>query len=252
MGFYLIMIPALLLIATAYASVGLGGGTAYLSVLSFWNSDPALLRPIAWALNVVVATIGAYNFYKKGHLDIRAIWPYLVTGLVGAALGAAVPIDAWTFRILLAATLTILALRMILTRSKNVGESEETKTVLLPIKMLLGFLPGVISGIVGIGGGIILGPIILAFGLLPVKRSAALTSLYIWVCSAGALATHFSTGGTLPWGQVAVLSAVVTVGGYFGSRYGAGAAKPITLQRIFGVIVLVAAANLIYKIVAAL
>lgn len=242
-----IIAPILIIVSAAYASVGLGGGTAYLSVLSFVTSDPETLRPVAWWLNVVVASVGIWNFKKKGHFHFGTIWHYLVGGVAGAMVGAAMPITETIFRWLLAATLTALAIKMLLGNKGNKETDQQPKEISWLLGLVLGFIPGIISGIVGIGGGIILGPIVLALGLLPIKRTAALTATYILVVSAGALLTHFAKGGSVPWNEVLIFSGVVLVGGYAGSRYGAGKASPKTLQRIFGVIVLVAAVNLILK-----
>ncbi len=242
-----IIAPILIFVAAAYASVGLGGGTAYLSILSFVTSDPETLRPVAWWLNIVVALIGMINFRKKGHFNFGAIWHYLVGGVAGAIVGAAIPISHVMFIWLLAVTLTALAIQMLISKKSGADPEREGKEIFWPLGLLLGFFPGLISGLVGIGGGIILGPIILALGLLPVKRTAALTATYILVVSIGALSVHFVTGGTLPWKDILLFSVVVIIGGYGGSKYGAGKASPKTLKRIFGVIVLFAALNLLLK-----
>jgi uncharacterized protein len=248
MDAWLITAPILFLVATLYASVGLGGGTAYLSVLSFFTADPDLLRPMAWGLNVVVATVGVYNFHRKGHFDWKAIRLFLISGLFGAAIGAGVPIGQTLFSILLAGTLLALGMRMLLVKQRPDVEERECEVGLMP-GLGYGFAAGFFSGLVGIGGGIILGPIVLALGLLPMKKCAAMTSAYIWICSAGALVTHFAKGGTLPWSNFAMLSAVVVVGGFIGSRFGAGKASPILLQRIFAFVVLAAAINQVIKLV---
>lgn len=247
MIFYLVMIPAMFIVAVSYASVGLGGGTAYLSVLSFWNADPDTLRPMSWGLNVVVAAVGVWNFKREGHLVVGDIWHYLIGGILGGVLGALMPISPTLFRWLLAVTMAILAIRMLIDGKKKGGGEPLKETVAWPMGLFLGFAPGFLSGLVGIGGGIVLGPIVLALGLLPIKRTAALTATYILVVSASALGGHFAKGGTLPWTQFAVLAVVVLIGGFLGSRYGAGKASARTLQWIFGVIVLVAAVNLTLK-----
>jgi hypothetical protein len=238
--------PILLIVAAAYASVGLGGGTAYLSLLSFWTTDPNTLRPMAWALNIVVTIIGVYNFRKEGYLDLSKIWHYLVGGVGGALIGARIPLSATTFRWLLAVTLAALAVHMFLSNNSNRSE-QSAQSFGWPAKIALGFFPGVLSGLVGIGGGIVLGPIILSLGLLPIKRTAGLTALYILMVSTGALGMHFAQGNSLPWSNFLWLAILVLIGGFIGSKYGASKASPKTLKRIFGVIVLIAAVNLTIK-----
>jgi uncharacterized membrane protein YfcA len=250
-SFQLILPFALFMVAFAYASVGLGGGTAYLSILSFWILEPETLRPMAWGLNVVVSVVTLFNFRRKGHLDTGGIWPFVVGGLIGAAAGAAIPTPLAVFRWLLAVTLAGLAVWMLLPgRAKAEAPEPEPRRGSRPLGLLLGFLPGLLSGLVGLGGGIVLGPIVLALRLLPVKKTAALTSAYILMVSAGALGTHVATGGTMPWGSFAVPCLVVLLGGFLGSRFGAGKARPVTLRRILAVIVLTAAVNLVWKALA--
>ena len=247
----LFMLPALFLVAFAYAAVGLGGGTAYLAVLSFWIVEPGTLRPTAWCLNAAVAAVALFNFQRKGHLDVGSAWPYALGGLAGAVAGAAVPLPLPVFRWLLAATLGALAAWMFLAGGRKGGEGEpEPRRAAWPLGVFLGFLPGAISGLVGLGGGILLGPVILAMKLLPIRKVAALTSAYILVVSTGALGTHFAGGGTLSPGAVAPILPVVLLGGFLGSRYGAGKARASTLQRLLSLLVLAAAANLVVKALA--
>ena len=110
---------------------------------------------------------------------------------------------------------------------------------------------GVVSGVVGIGGGIILGPIVLALGWLGVKRTAAITSLYIFVASVGALGVHLASHGTAPFSRIGLLALGVAIGGAFGSRWGAGKASPKVLRQIFGTVALLSAINLAIRIVQA-
>ena len=250
MGFHWLYIPLLFVVAGAYASVGLGGGTAYLALLSFSETDPAVLRPMAWALNVMVTTSSVLMFRKKGHLRFSETAPYLGGGLVGAVLGASITLGKTAFLGLLAVTLSALAVRMLFVgKSKQEGELRKIGFV---AAVVVGFCPGFLSGIVGIGGGIILGPILLALSLMTIKKMAGVTAIYIWTTSLAALVVHFVRGGTLPWADFAIFAVVVLAGGTLGAAYGAGKADPRTLQRIFGVIVLSAALNLGVKFVRAL
>lgn len=236
--------PLLFIISAAYAAVGLAGGTAYLSVISFYNADPQVLRPTAWALNIVVATVGFNNFRAKGHFQARSSWPFLVSGIIGAALGAWIPIGLKMFQGLLAISLVAVAVWMFLSSQKKQDAKLHQPALLL--SLLVGLLIGFISGLVGIGGGIMLGPVVIAIGWFTVKQSAPLTALYILLTSASALATHLIKGGPMDWKTLSTLSIIVLVGGFLGSRYGAGRANPATLKRLFSLIVLAAGLKLSY------
>ncbi len=247
----LLLVPLFGVVAAAYASVGLGGGTAYLAVLSAFDSDPASLRPIAWTLNCVVSAIGFVHYQRKGHFSFDDAWPFLLGGLVGAAGGSALPIGAATFQVLLALTLGSVGIRMLTARTTKVQDEAQRSPQWRLAALALGLVVGVVSGVVGIGGGIILGPIVLALGWLGVKRTAAITSLYIFVSSVGALGVHLASHGTAPFARIGLLAVGVTIGGAIGSRWGAGKASPKVLRQIFGTVALLSAINLAIRIVQA-
>jgi len=246
----LVLAAVLAVVAGVYASVGLAGGTAYLSVLSFFDTDPDSLRPIAWTLNVIVAAVGFWQFRRKGHFQARFAWPFLVGGCAGGMIGAALPMNELAFAGLLALTLIAAAARMLVGRKPV--QRDEARVRPWPLTLTLGFVVGILSGLVGIGGGIILGPIVIALGWMDIKRTAAMTSLYILVVSAGALAGFFVRGGTLDWGQIAIWSGFVVVGGFVGARWGAGRASPRALQLVFGGVALVAGVRLAVRFVTGL
>ena len=241
-----ILALSLFVTATAYASVGLGGGTAYLALLSFWNTDPHLLRPIAWELNILCSSIVFYNFYQRGFFHWRIAWPFWLGGIAGSALGASVPLDATLFRWLLAMTLALVSMRMI-TQKDRAQTTHEATAPLPPLwrSLALGVAIGFISGLIGIGGGIILGPILIGLGWVTVKRTAAITSSYILLCSVSALVTHGAVSGLDFSTDSIVLGSTVLLGGYIGSRYGSGKASAFVLRKIFAAIVLIAALNLL-------
>jgi uncharacterized protein len=236
--------PMLALIALAYSAVGLGGGTAYLALLSFWDATPDGLRPIAWSLNCIVTIIGLANYARAGHLDVRLAWPFLLGGIVGAAAGAAIPVDAATFQVILAVVLAATALRAATVKSgPKAGAEDATQRPWLP-SLLVGTVIGVISGLVGMGGGIVLGPVILALRWADAKRTAAITSAYILLSSASALGTHLASGGGVYWSQVAIFGAACAAGGFVGSLLGARFLSPRTLQTLLAVLATAAALKL--------
>ena len=242
-----ILIPALFLVAACYSSVGLGGGTAYLAVISFFSGDPALLRPTAWSLNVLAAAVGFRNFQVRGHFRPKEAWPWITGGILGAFAGAMLPVDPGAFRGLLGVTLSAIAVQMIFSRSNGSASKDDrhTRCLAWPAAMVLGTLVGVVSGVVGIGGGIILGPIILAFNLSEPKPAAALTSLYILLSSASALSCHILQRGPMDLKLILVTGAAVVVGSFVGSWFGATRAPSSYIRRTFGVLVLIAGARLL-------
>lgn len=237
------LIPLMVLTAWAYAAVGLGGGTAYLSIMSFAESDPAVLRPLAWSLNIVTASVAFLNFSRQGHLDVRLAWPLLAGGVLGAAGGGAVRLPRATFQVMLAAILIYASLRM-LTAGKR-PSLPAPKRPPVWFSLLLGAGVGIVSGLVGIGGGIVLGPLLLGLHHVDMKALAPITSLYILLNSAAALAAFLLRGGTADPRLTAVLCGAVLAGGFLGSRWGAKTASESALRRVFGIVALAAGVKLL-------
>jgi uncharacterized membrane protein YfcA len=239
---HLLLVSAIAATAWVYASVGLGGGTAYLSILSLGNSDPAVLRPTAWLLNVVAASVGFLVFYRQGHFDARRAWPFLVGGVGGGVVGGYIPIDVRLFQSLLAATLLAAGLWMLL--GKKPREIEAPRRPSPAPALAIGAAIGVLSGLVGIGGGIVLGPVLLGLRWIDMKTLAPITALYVLLNSAAALAGFLASGGRVDAPATALLGAVVLVASFGGSRWGARKASESTLKRIFGVVALAAGVKL--------
>lgn len=234
---------AVFLIAVGYAAIGLGGGTGYLAVLTFYSCDPDVLRPLAWGLNILVASIAFRNYHKAGYFSAGFVLPPVIGGVIGGAIGARIPITTTAFGKLLAITLFLIALKMLTgTKPKPTGEGHRRVTQVFTFA--LGVVIGVVSGMVGMGGGIILGPVILVLGLADIKTTAATTALYIAMVSAGAFAAHVSAGGPVEWFRLFGFGLVCLIGAYIGSRYGSKKASPRKLELLFGTIVLIAAIRL--------
>ena len=239
---HFILACIIMLTACVYASVGLGGGTAYLSVMSFWNSDPTILRPTAWALNIVASSIGFLNFNRQRHFSARLAWPFLVGGVFGAMVGGGIRLDKTSFQAMLAIALICVSLQMLF--AKNKPEHRRSKNPPVLPSLLLGMAIGIISGLVGIGGGIVLGPVLIALGWADMKTLAPITSLYILLNSSGALASFLFTGGNIDLPLIGVFCVAVLAGGFCGSRWGAEKASELMLRRIFGLVALAAGVKL--------
>jgi len=241
----IIFVTLLALTAWAYASVGLGGGTAYLSIMSFWNSAPTVLRPVAWSLNIVASSCAFLNFYRHGHFDARLAWPLLAGGVLGAAIGGAIQVETKTFQAMLAIILICASLQMLF--AKNKPESRPSKKPPALPSLSLGMAIGIISGLVGIGGGIVLGPVLIALGWADMKRLAPITSLYILLNSFGALTSFLLRGGNIDLPLTGVLCVAVLAGSFLGSRWGAKKASEFMLKRIFGLVALAAGVKLSFE-----
>lgn len=241
--FYVITLPLLFLISALYASVGLGGGTAFLAILSFWSVDPNLLRPIAWGLNIIGAAVGLCNFSRQGHADWGLSMPLSLCGMAGAAWGASIALPVFWFRWLLGLLLLFAAGVMWLDRNCQV----ESKPLSHPLWLVfsIGVGVGAISGLAGIGGGILLGPLLILLRWQDAKQTAATTSLYILLISASALLSFLFHGGSLLMPPFIYFAVSVLAGSAIGSFYGAGQASGQFLKTVFAAIAIIAAVRLI-------
>jgi uncharacterized membrane protein YfcA len=208
------------LIAALYATVGFGGGSSYLAVLALIGLPYLAIPQIALICNLVVCAGGVWHFYRGGHFDLKKMLPFLVLSVPMAYLGGRILIDKQLFMILLGASLLVAGARMFIS-DRSLGDLRSISNVRawwigLPVGGVLGFL----AGVVGIGGGIFLAPVLLLSGWANAKQVAATASLFIVVNSASGLIGQFAKGVYVNE-MVIPLALAVWLGGQVGSRLGA-------------------------------
>lgn len=245
MEFYILAI-AFFGIALVYASVGFGGGSSYLALLAqpFFLLLPDVIRPTALLCNIVVVTGGTIVFYREGKIDWKEVWPFLVASVPFALVGGMWKLEQNVFFIILAISLLVAAVLLWINPQRN----EKTVPMLsgVPSKMVLSGGIGLLSGLVSIGGGIFLSPILHLMNWSEAKRISALASLFILVNSIGGLAGQWLRGGLkLEWSFLLPLLIAVLAGGQIGSRLGAVKFNPIYIKRITAVLIFVAAVHIL-------
>ncbi len=245
-GLLLVLIPLVILVAGAYASVGLGGGTGYLAVMTLVGMSTAIMTPTALLLNLVVTGTALMRFGMAGRLKWRLFLPFLIPAMPAAFLGGIVTADRKIFLALLAVSLTIAAITMF-RNAPNAQEQEADpeRVRLYSIGIPAGLMIGFLSGFLGIGGGVFLGPLLLFLGWAGPKQVAAMNSALILVLSTIALAAHGIKGG-VDLNVVLPLAVAALVGGLVGATLAEKKLSTRVLQRVFAVIILVAALKAIY------
>lgn len=242
----LVLLALVLGIAFLYSSVGFGGASGYLAAMSLFAIAPQTMASTALTLNVVVASLAFVAFYRTGHLDWRLLWPFLLTSIPAAFVGGYLYIDERVYLILLNVALTYVAVRMLFNEHFTRPLADETKVDAfpLPLALLAGFGIGLLSGMVGVGGGIFLAPLIVVAGWGTAKQAAAVAAAFILLNSlsgiAGRLAAEQFSMGAL---GIFLLPAGL-VGGWVGSRIGARHLSGVAVRRMLGVVVLIAVAKL--------
>lgn len=212
---FLIILP---IVSFLYSSVGHGGASGYLALMVLFSFAPETMKPTALLLNLFVAGISFYYFYKEGFFNKRLFLAFAITSIPFAFLGGTIEIDASIYKKILAVLLVFAILKMLNVFGK---ESDSIKKVKLWQGLIVGGVIGFFSGLIGIGGGIILTPVILLLHWGKMKEAAAVSALFIWVNSASGLIGQLSTGTSIKMESfilVAIAVAGGILGGYFGSK----------------------------------
>ena len=240
---------ALMTVAALYSSVGHGGASGYLAVLSlttYGSMESAWLKQHAWCLNLIVAAIAFYHFHRAGHHVPKLTVPFIVASIPMAMVGGYLAVDGAVYDLLLSICLLAAAWRLFTTNVSDVEvDSEPSWGIAAPVGGTIGFA----SGIIGVGGGIFLSPVLLLKKWATPKGAAATSALFIWVNSLAGLGGATLSGQlALEWGVLFPFVAAVLVGGFIGSRYGAEIAPHQMVRRLLVVVLVVAAARRVLEL----
>ena len=169
--------------AILYSSVGFGGGSTYLALLLIWGIPYNIFPIIALSCNIIVVSGNCFNYIRAGNLNLKLLIPYLVGSIPLAFIGGFLPIEKEFFEILLFVVLTVAGL-LLLFKFKSYDDKEETyRKIPIIISILIGGILGFISGIVGIGGGIFLSPILFLLRVGKPNHIVTTASLFILINS---------------------------------------------------------------------
>ena len=210
---FLLILP---IVAFLFSSVGYGGATGYLALMALFSFAPEHMKPTALLLNVFVAGIAFYNYYKAGYFNLKLFMVFAITSIPMAFIGGAIEVDASIYKRILGVLLIFAILKML-----NVfgGKSNLINKVVVWKGLVIGSVIGFFSGLIGIGGGIILTPIILLLHWGKMKEAAAVSALFVWVNSASALVGQLSSDVQIT-SDTFVLAGIAFIGGFLGSYYG--------------------------------
>jgi uncharacterized membrane protein YfcA len=231
----------LIVMAFTYASVGHGGASGYLAVLALFSMAPGIMKSSALILNIFVSLISFVQYSRNGHFKWRLFLPFALASIPASYIGASIPLSADIYKKVLGICLLFPILRLAGVFGK---ESEETRALKWEYGLAIGAIIGFLSGMIGIGGGIILSPVILLFHWAKMKETAAVSALFILVNSISGLAALISNGFTpnpeiYPWLAAAIL------GGFGGAYLGSTKFSRKVLRYILAGVLLVASIKLI-------
>ncbi|MCG3173683.1 MAG: hypothetical protein GMKNLPBB_01883 [Myxococcota bacterium] len=240
-----ILAAAFFVVAAIYSSAGFGGGTAYLAIMSLAGLNHQEMPITALLCNTVVVASGSPHFIHAGHLRRDLLFPFLIGSAPFALLGGRLSIGESLFSALLGVSLMTAAL--LLFHSPAGGAAGENLRPAPPValRVIAGAALGLLSGMVGIGGGIFLSPLLLHFRWATPRQSAACASVFILINSLTGLAGQWMKSGPVWRMDLAWLAAAVLVGGQLGSVLAVRTLPQLWIRRVTGAIVLTASIKLL-------
>jgi len=242
----ILIVLAIFIVAILYSSVGHGGASGYLAVLALLSVSPVVTRPTALVLNLFVASITFIQFYRANHFDWKIFLPFAMASIPMAFVGGIIQLPTAVYKIILGVALMLAAIRLAI----NLKTTNEPHAPQVWLALLIGAVLGLVSGLIGIGGGIFLTPILLLMNWTETKRAAGISALFIFVNSASGLVGNWLLGkdtqlSNLPTGVLFWIGAAI-LGGIIGSTLGSYRFNSLTLRRVLAVGLLLAGVKLIF------
>lgn len=238
---FILLAAATFVVALLYSSVGHAGASGYIAVMTLMGIGVEVIRPTALTLNIIVASIGAVQWWRAGHFSWSLFWPFALLSVPAAFLGGWLHVPAHYLKILIGLVLWFSAWRLLQRKSDPPEVQRPTRAVAVTTGAGIGFL----SGLTGTGGGIFLTPLMLFCRWAGVREAAAVSSLFILVNSSSGLAGYVRSGRELPdfaW----PLALVVAAGGFLGSRLGSRHLPARGICVLLAAVLVIAGAKLVF------
>jgi len=239
----IIILAALIFIAAIlYSSVGHAGASGYLAVMALFVMSPSEMKPTALTLNILVASIAVTKYLKADCFSWSIFWPFALSSIPFAYLGGLILLPSIYYKPIVGAILIYSAIRFVRDAAKP---DYIIKTPLMPIVIISGAGIGFLSGLLGIGGGILLSPLLIVFKWVEVKKASGIAAAFILVNSiAGLLGFISSRTPQLPEGLL-IWAVVAVLGGYIGAEYGSKRFGNPTIKRLLSLVLLISGGKMI-------
>ena len=238
------LIPLIFLAAMLFSSVGHGGASAYLAVMALMSVAPASMRPAALVLNILVASIAIYKFYRTDAFSWRLFLPLSIASVPAAFIGGLVSLPNHFYKPIVGLVLIFAAWHIFTQATKpySVNQSAAKPGVLVGLGAVLGML----SGLTGIGGGVFLSPILLFFKWAETKVISGVAAAFILVNSIagliGVLIKHPTLPAALPYWAVAAI-----LGGLVGAEYGSRRLANSSIRKLLALVLLLAGSKMVFS-----
>ena len=233
--------------AVLYASVGHAGASAYLATMAILGVSPDVARPTALALNIVVASLVTFRFWRAGHISGRALAPFLLGSVPLAFIGGSLPVAAAVYKQLLGIVLLVAAVGMAGTARRAAQNDTGHATPHVPglPAVLIGAAIGLVSGLTGTGGGIFLSPVLLFTGWAETRAASGIACAFILGNSIAGLAGNLARVASVP-PALPLWAIAVFIGAAIGSEIGSRRGRTFLLRRALSLVLAIAGLKLIF------
>lgn len=239
------LVGAVAVAAALYASVGHGGASAYLAILTLAGHARPEIAYTVLVMNILVSSASWFRFQRRGHFDAPLAGVLLLFSAPAAFAGGIIQVSPRLFGILLGLALLVAAARLILPDPRSRALHRPEGATLWASAALLGTWLGALAGLTGVGGGIYLSPLLILLGWKDTKGTAGISSAFISINSITSLLGRSLRGESFNRSLLPLVFAAV-LGGLLGSWWGADRAAPLTLRRLLGVVLLIAGIKLLF------
>lgn len=242
MDYILFFYFLLFIVAFLYSSVGHGGASGYLALMAIFSVAPEVMKPTALMLNLFVSLTSFIQFYRGKHFLWKIFLPFAIASVPFSFLGGLIHVDGNIYKKILGILLLIPVLRFLFFQNFDVSETKKSN---IWLSILVGAVIGFLSGLIGIGGGIILSPVLLLLKWTDQKQTAAISALFIFVNSVSGLAGQLIKGIEFSQDMVAYV-AIAFTGGLLGAYFGARKFPQTVLKNLLAVVLMFAAYKLLF------
>lgn len=237
----IILAACIFLGSALYTSVGHAGASAYIALMALFGIAPAVMRPTALVLNILVASFTSLRYLHAGLFRWRTLWPFLIGALPFAVIGGAVQLPGQFYRPLVGAILIVAGVRFLW--PKELTTNQEPRDPPIAAGIAFGSLVGLLSGLTGTGGGIFLSPILLFAGWADTRTASGVAAVFILCNSIAGLLGNVAIVKALP-ADLPIYAAAVLLGAVIGTTLGIRFAVPVILKAL-GAVLIIAGAKLI-------
>jgi uncharacterized membrane protein YfcA len=238
----LLFFGLLFIVAFLYSSVGHGGASGYLALMAIFGISPLIMKPTALMLNLFVSAVSFIQFYRGGHFKWKIFWPFALASIPLSFIGGTMVIESAIYKKVLGLLLLLPVIRFFFFQNAKQSDIKEPN---ITISLFIGAIIGLLSGMIGIGGGIILSPVLLFLKWTDQKQAAAISAAFIFVNSMAGLAGQLSKGFNFSSDMIAYV-AIAFAGGLAGAYFGALKFPQTVLKNVLACVLALAAYKLLF------